>query len=91
MADAPSPEQRIDIQNAIYAGNKLAAIKLYRLATGEDLKESKDAVDKLAEELRALDPARFAKPRELRGTFTAIFFWGAVVCVLIFLARRWLD
>ena len=42
--DEPSPE----ITDAIRAGNKIQAIKLWRARTNTGLKEAKDAVDALA-------------------------------------------
>ena len=38
-----------EVVRALEQGNKIAAVKAYRNATGADLKESKDAVDALAE------------------------------------------
>jgi ribosomal protein L7/L12 len=54
------------IQAAIFAGNKIQAIKLYRTATGEGLKESKGFIDALEAELRRTDPDKFTAP-PLRG------------------------
>ena len=42
-----TPEQAMAIQAALAQGNKIAAIKLLRGATGLGLKESKDAVDRM--------------------------------------------
>ena len=42
---ALSPDRQSAISAALRAGNKIAAIKLYRAATGADLKASKDAVE----------------------------------------------
>lgn len=41
MTNDLSPEKVKSIHAAIFAGNKIEAIKLYRLATGLDLKDSK--------------------------------------------------
>jgi ribosomal protein L7/L12 len=47
--DTPSLQQLLDdIKAAIAAGNKIAAIKLYRDATGAGLAEAKDAVELIA-------------------------------------------
>lgn len=65
--DAPAGESvsndDIDqIQAALFAGEKIGAIRLYRAATGEGLKESKDFIDALEDELRRTEPARFTAP-----------------------------
>jgi len=47
--DTPSLQQLLDdIKAAIGAGNKIAAIKLYRDATGAGLAEAKDAIELIA-------------------------------------------
>jgi ribosomal protein L7/L12 len=42
-----TPEQLNEIEELARAGDKISAIKLYRKHTGVDLKEAKDAVEKL--------------------------------------------
>jgi ribosomal protein L7/L12 len=43
-----TPEQLSEIEQLARAGDKISAIKLYRERTGLDLKDAKDAVEKLA-------------------------------------------
>jgi ribosomal protein L7/L12 len=43
----PSPEALAAVQAALAAGNKIAAIKLLREASGLGLKEAKDAVERM--------------------------------------------
>ena len=50
------------IQAAVFAGEKIRAIKMYRAATGEGLKESKDFIDALEDELRRTEPTQFTAP-----------------------------
>ena len=50
------------IQAAVFAGEKIKAIKLYRGSTGEGLKESKDFIDALEDELRRTEPGKFTAP-----------------------------
>lgn len=57
---------------AIAAGNKIEAIKQYRLATGAGLKDSKEIVERLTLELRAQDPARFAATPAGKGCMSVI-------------------
>lgn len=45
------------IKAALFAGNKIQAIKLYREQTGLGLKEAKDAVEKLETELHLSSPS----------------------------------
>jgi hypothetical protein len=58
-----TPDQRTQIEEFLFRGEKINAIKAYREATGEQLKESKDAVDALERELRELTPDRFTAPK----------------------------
>ena len=48
------------IREAIFAGRKIEAIKLYRESTGQGLKQAKDAVELLEAELRRAEPERFS-------------------------------
>ena len=50
LQDGPplTPGQAMRIEAALAQGNKIAAIKLLREATGLGLKESKDAVERMA-------------------------------------------
>ena len=88
MSNELTPEQLTHVSNAVYAGNKIEAIKLYRTATGKDLKDSKDAVEKLAMELEAGNPAMFAKQRRQSGSMATLVFWGALAAVVAYLAVR---
>ena len=57
MADSElTDDVRQHILNALVAGRKIEAIKLYRAATGKGLKEAKDFIDLLAEEMAERDP-----------------------------------
>lgn len=60
----PTPEDHADrIKAALFSGQKILAIKLYREQTGVGLAEAKDAVEKLEADLRGSSPERFsAKP-----------------------------
>ncbi len=91
MTDELTPEQLTALGNALYAGNKIEAIKLYRTVTGKDLKDSKDAVEKLAVGLEAKNPAMFAKQRRQGGSQATPVFWGAIIALLVYLVLRWLD
>jgi ribosomal protein L7/L12 len=56
----PTPEPKIEqIKRALFAGQKIEAIKIYREQTNSGLKEAKDAIEKLEAELRASSPEKF--------------------------------
>ena len=89
MTNELTSEQLTAISNAIYSGNKIEAIKLYRTATGKYLKDSKDAVEKLAAELEARNPAMFARQRGRSGSLATLVFWGAIAAVIIYVVVKW--
>jgi ribosomal protein L7/L12 len=66
------------IQSAVFAGRKIEAIKLYRRASGEGLREAKEFIEALEAELRRTEPTRFTKPAA-KGCVVA------VACALVFL------
>ncbi len=69
MADL-SPEQWSAIEESLYRGRKIEAIKRYREVTGQGLKESKDLIDEHETELRAQFPERFTASKA--GCSTAV-------------------
>lgn len=54
-----SDEQRNAMTELLFVGQKIAAIKIYRQATGAGLKESKDFVETLESTLQQTMPERF--------------------------------
>ena len=68
-----------EIESLIYQGKKIQAIKVFRNATFQGLKESKDYVDKLTLELYEKNPGRFAQdPTRATGCGTAALMLGLV-------------
>ena len=61
MADEPTQEQIEEIGSALASGRKIEAIKIYREATGKDLKAAKEFVDALIPKLKEQDPEKYAK------------------------------
>lgn len=57
-----SDQNVADIQAALFGGQKIEAIKLYRAATGKGLKQSKEFIEALEAELRRAQPDRFTAP-----------------------------
>ncbi len=83
MSDQSHSEIDAEIRDAIFAGQKIEAIKLYRDLTGKGLKESKDFIEALTEELRVSSPEKFtAAPAGGCGTAAAL--------VLVVPAIAWL-
>src|SRR5262245_29261704 len=72
MAD-PLPDDVINsIRAAVFAGQKIQAIKLHREATGYGLKESKDFIEALEAELRSREPERLTAPPGGKGCAGAV-------------------
>jgi hypothetical protein len=72
----PNPQDHSEaIKEALFAGQKINAIKLHREQTHAGLAESKAAVEKLEAELRVASPERFTRP-QAGGCFSAILVMG---------------
>jgi len=67
MSDQLSSEQIEEISQALIQKNKIAAIKIYRDATGQGLKESKDFIEALIPKLMEQDPQKFADLNKASG------------------------
>jgi hypothetical protein len=80
MSD-PVPEDVVQhIRDALFAGRKIEAIKLYREHSGLGLKESKDFIERLERELREREPDRFTVPPGRGGcaAVAAVFFMAGL-------------
>ncbi len=84
---AGDPNPRLEeIKQALFAGRKIEAIKLYREAMNCQLIESKQAMDKLEAELRASSPERFAAPlrgKGCAGVLAAIALIGVCAIAIV--------
>lgn len=69
-----SPEAKNEIADAIFTRQKIHAIKLYRDATGQGLKEAKDFIEALTAELQEKSPEKFTVGTEKAGCGSAVFF-----------------
>jgi len=67
MSDQLTEEQIADISNALAGGRKIEAIKIYRDATGEGLKEAKDFIEALIPKLKEQDPEKYATLSDGKG------------------------
>ena len=86
MALELTPEQKQSFAEAVYAGNKITAIKQLREVSGLDLKDSKEIIDRLESELRVAHPERFARSRK-SGCFVLLILMFPVAVVVWFLLR----
>jgi ribosomal protein L7/L12 len=81
-------EQRESIANALYAGQKIAAIKQLRELSGLGLKESKEIIDRLEADLRRAHPEKFTVTRSSGlGCLMVLALLGGAVLLFILLRR----
>jgi hypothetical protein len=72
------------VQAAVFNGEKIAAIKIYREDTGASLKDAKDAVDKLEAEWRVTSPEKFTAPaKKQRGCGICLVIVLSVLALLV--------
>ena len=73
------------IKEALFRGQKIEAIKLYREGTGAGLADAKTAVEKLEVDLRAASPEKFTSPSPApaKGCLGVIVMAGVVVGAVI--------
>ena|SRR5947199_9831557 len=81
----PTEQQWAEIQAALFAGRKIQAIKLYRLASGLGLKEAKDAMEAYEARLRGEAPDRFTAPAG-KGCASMI-----LLCIGIIATAAWIT
>lgn len=80
MTEQPSTEQIESIANALAAGRKIEAIKIYREATGLGLKEAKNFIDALIPKLIEQDPVKYGALTTPQGAGCA----SVIITVLCF-------
>jgi ribosomal protein L7/L12 len=83
--NAMSKDDIDQIEAALFAGKRIQAIRLYRGATREGLKEAKDFIDALEAELRRTEPEQFTAP-PAKGCGTAVLALLTAVAVLTWIA-----
>jgi hypothetical protein len=88
--DIPIPEDKLTaIREALFQGQKIQAIKLYRKCTGSGLAEAKAAVEKLETELRAASPENFTTPAPGKGcSGVLVGVCAVVVAVILWIVSR---
>ena len=82
MSQLPD-ETVVRISDALYAGRKIEAIRLYRQATKLGLKESKDFIEALEVRLRQESPEKFTVPPGGAGCSRTVVVLLAVGAALI--------
>jgi Ribosomal protein L7/L12 C-terminal domain len=78
----PNEQQRQAVNEAIFEGRKIEAIKLHREATGCQLAEAKKAVEEFEKELRLKQPDRFSLRTGKSGCLSVV----AAIVLLVSLA-----
>jgi Ribosomal protein L7/L12 C-terminal domain len=84
--NGPLTEAALDqISGALYAGKKIAAIKMYREATGAGLVEAKETVELIERALRESQPEKFTALPSNRGclAIVIVLFVPAAVLALV--------
>ena len=86
-----TPEPKIEqIKRALFAGQKIAAIKIYREQTNSGLADAKEAIERLEAELRASSPEKFtAAPVKVGcvGVVLAVVLLGVAAALVLSLLR----
>lgn len=77
------------IKEFLHGGNKIEAIKLYRLITGSSLADAKKATEILEAESRATSPEKFVQQSARSGCFGMISAGIAVIGSLVWNIARW--
>ncbi len=86
-----TPEPKIEqIKRALFAGEKIAAIKIYREQTNSGLADAKVAIEKLEAELRASSPEKFTAAPAKAGCVGVVLVLalGAVMAAVVFSLLR---
>jgi hypothetical protein len=78
-----SDQQLREVGERLFAGEKIAAIKIYREATGCQLVDAKQEVEKIEAVLRQKEPERFARKTGCLGVLVcgALLLVGTVVTI----------
>ena len=74
MTSEISDNDREQIIDALFAGRKIDAIKIYRTRMGTDLKTAHDFIRELEARLRAESPEKFARPSGIGCSATTVIF-----------------
>ncbi|MGV3756642.1 MAG: ribosomal protein L7/L12 [Verrucomicrobiota bacterium] len=81
------PERRAWIEEALFKGEKIEAIKLYRDGTNLGLKESKEAVEKIEAVLRQQSPEKFTAKAGKGCLVMMVGLGGLLLAVVLVVVR----
>lgn len=81
------PERANWIKEALFKGNKIEAIKLYRDGTNLGLKESKEAVEKIEDALRLQSPEKFTAKAN-KGCLVMLLGLGGLLLLVVLAVIR---
>ena len=90
MALQPTQEERLWIEEALASGRKIEAIKIYREATGKDLKEAKEFIEAFVEIQKERDPEGYAMisaGSQRKGCGSMMLLGLSLITVLVRLAE----
>ncbi|MEI7733440.1 MAG: hypothetical protein WCO56_27970 [Verrucomicrobiota bacterium] len=73
------------VNELLFQGRKIEAIKRYREDTGKGLAEAKTEVEAMEAELRATNPERFTKPAGKGGCMGLLLIVGTILSALVLL------
>jgi len=82
------PETLSKLIDALEQGRMIDAIKHYREATGNGLKDSKEAVERLYAELREQDPERFPERKKSVGCSSSAAVFALLFCVVLYFTNQ---
>jgi hypothetical protein len=79
------------VKAALFNGQKITAVKIYRQDTSASLKDAKDAVERLEAEWRVTEPEKFTvAPRRKRGCgICLVLVLVGIGLILLLLLMRW--
>ncbi len=84
--NTPIPENKLGpIKEALFCGQKIEAIKLYREATSAGLAQAKTAVENLEMDLRATSPEKYTAPASGKGCLGVV----VMACVIVGAVILW--
>jgi preprotein translocase subunit SecF len=72
-----------EIQKCLFERSKIQAIKLYKEATGEGLKESKEAIERLDSELSSKFPERYKVGPKAAGCMSVLALIAVPVALVV--------
>lgn len=83
-----SDEKMAELSEALEKGQAIAAIRLYREATGAGLKEAKEAVDAIQADLHKQFPERFAARPNSAGCGSTAAIFCLTLCLVVLYATQ---